>query len=261
MKYKLKKPYPSGDKYYVAAEGDNHIYLQHDGTVKEWHKDLNKTTYFNSLEKAEKAIFAYEHGYKLKNILSYSDSDMLKVFTKKSWNTKEDGTSGTIFSWHSRFQAYAYCYLEDRMIKFKKPKSKEYSEVGVAVLESELKELNYKYNKKQTSVPYTTWEPATTNKGNKMSTRKFTKEDVLDALCNDTEVKVEDTKTDLENRKKYSIAVYGLDEDYETTLNIKSKKDATRFLQQPHNLGKTIVLSKEIEVSTTNIPLVTKKTK
>lgn len=79
-------------------------------------------------------------------------------------------------------------------------------------------------------------------------------------LCPETKaIKV---KTDLKARKKYTVVIFNVDGSYSETLYFNAKNEdkaivkMTKILQNPANIGKTATLHREIEVLTTEIPVV-----
>jgi len=83
---------------------------------------------------------------------------------------------------------------------------------------------------------------------------KTLKEELLEILMPE-EAPVKE-KTPFEARKKFSFEVYGTDEKLLEVVHCDSKKDAQAFLQDPKNIGKKVVVKKEVVVYTTDVPVV-----
>ncbi len=62
--------------------------------------------------------------------------------------------------------------------------------------------------------------------------------------------------TDIEKRSKYTGELYGPDGKGKAILSFKKKKDAKKVLQLPENMGCYLVLRREVDVFTTEIPVV-----
>jgi hypothetical protein len=79
-------------------------------------------------------------------------------------------------------------------------------------------------------------------------------------LC--PEAKAAKVKTDLQARKKYTVVVFNVDGSYSETLYLNAKNEdkaiakMAKILQNPANIGKTATLHREIEILTTEIPVV-----
>lgn len=64
-------------------------------------------------------------------------------------------------------------------------------------------------------------------------------------------------KTDLQVCPAYQGHIYNEDGSFRRTVDLKSVKAAGKVMQQPENIGKTIILFKAVSKITTDIPLVT----
>lgn len=223
------------------------------------------------------------------NQLTYNNDDIGIVYAKQDWISEN---KELYFSWNEKHQHYAYCKLENGKIIFKPNQKhtkyrnldKSYSMVGQEVLDSPMWIINPNMKtigleKSNNNNLYTCTGTTTINntvtdnglinaqaietsistfKGETMN-EKLTKENILKVLCEGTSAEPETPKTDLEKREQYVVHIYDGEGRVVTKTTRPSKKKAKKILQDPENIGKTIVIYKEESVVTTNIPLVETK--
>jgi hypothetical protein len=74
-----------------------------------------------------------------------------------------------------------------------------------------------------------------------------------------TEPKPTKVKTDLESRSKFTGILYSIDGAYESTHYANKESKLIKLLQDPSNIGKTLIVHKAISTHTTKVPVVSTK--